>query len=112
MAQAHQPTTYTGPSVKEMIDHHDMAECIMQYHDPATGQNQILDDHELAMLRQFVSDPEQQRGAVLKEAGVEQSPDETSYSGSLVGYIALRHGHRDVLGGDEIAKLREWFGEQ
>jgi hypothetical protein len=107
--------TYTGPSVREMLSTQTLASNIMLHHHSSSGDNEILDAQEMARLRRFVTDPSQQRGTIMDECHInpEQSTGTGQYHGSLVGFIALRHGGEGgALSEGEIAELRAWFEEQ
>lgn len=103
-------STYTGPSVPEMIANHSMAESFIKYHD-GPSQNQILDDSELRILQRFVNNP-QDRESILRDLGIDPNHPSSPYNNSLAGYIVLRHGRDDILTSQEIIRLREWFANE
>jgi hypothetical protein len=102
---------YTGPSVPEMFANHTFAENIIKHHHSDAG-NEILDDQEMSRLQRFVQDPQQERSTILTELSIRDEQDVRGFEGSLVGYIALKYGHGDVLAEDEIERLKTWFAEQ
>jgi len=97
---------YTGPSVDEMIANHTLGDNIIKYHD-STG-NEILDQHNLRTLSRFVNHPED-RGEILKDAGISDSQDSKEFRGNLADYVVLKHKYTPVLRDDEMVKLKEWF---
>jgi hypothetical protein len=103
---------YTGPSVKDMIANHSLAENIIKHHHSNSGDNEIFDAQEMQRLRRFVRDPERERSAIISELGIEDHTGTTEFHGSLAGYVVLRHGNNDVLTADEIETLKGWFTEQ
>ncbi|KAK4903573.1 hypothetical protein LTR49_026808 [Elasticomyces elasticus] len=102
---------YTGQSVPEMMANHTLAENIIKHHHSDFG-NEILDGQEMSRLRRFVQNPQQERSSILSELNMSETQGTGKYQGSLVGYVALKHGHGDVITEDEIQKLKTWFEEQ
>ncbi|GKT53743.1 hypothetical protein ColTof4_05907 [Colletotrichum tofieldiae] len=94
---------YTGPSPRDMIESHTLAqEIIARNNDPCP----ILDSDELALLSQFVAEPSQAR-ALLEARGL---ADEPTKSGSLVAYAISLHGtDKAALTEEEIKTLKKWF---
>lgn len=109
---------YSGPTVKDMIANHTIAENVIKHHHKAG--NEIFDSSELALLRRFVNNPAA-RDLILADSGM--SDDEQGQGlgnralrqGSLAGYIVARHGAGTddmpgpILTADEIATLKDWF---
>jgi hypothetical protein len=91
-----------------MVANHTLAENIIKYGDPTTG-NSILDEDNLALLRRFVENPAD-RNAILKDESIEDG--EGTGLQSLAGYVVLKHGRGDMLNGREIEMLREWFARR
>lgn len=116
---AQQIPEYDGPSVKDMIANHSIAENVIKHHHDAG--NEIFDGSELALVRRFVNSPAD-RDQILADCNMVNDKDEVESgsgarqrSGSLAGYIVARHGS-DVAAGsgsilttEEITKLRDWF---
>jgi len=102
---------YSGPSMGELFANHKLAETLIKC-DHAERGNEILDAEEMARLRRFVSNPQQERNALMDELSIQDQPEPAKYYGSLVGYIAFQYGKESVVSEDEIARLREWFSER
>ncbi|KAL2878566.1 hypothetical protein SGCOL_006036 [Colletotrichum sp. CLE4] len=103
MAAAVESAPYTGPSPREMIESHTLAQEIINRNNDACP---ILDSDELSLLSDFVKDPSQAR-ALLETRGL---TDEPTKSGSLVAYVISLHGtDKAALTDDEIKILKEWF---
>ncbi|KAM0802743.1 hypothetical protein BDR22DRAFT_842133 [Usnea florida] len=105
------PTTYTGPSVREMLANHTTAsEIIARAHDP----HPIFDDKDLAILRRFCKDPSC-KGDILKELDIVDQPgdkvgEKAQRRGTLAGFIVAKSAAgEDLLGEDEMEALRKWF---
>ncbi|OLN81628.1 hypothetical protein CCHL11_05573 [Colletotrichum chlorophyti] len=103
MATAVESAPYTGPSARDMISTHTLAqEIINRNEDPAP----VLDADELSLLSQFVADPTQGR-ALLEARGL---ADDVTKSGSLVAYVISVHGtDKAALNDEEISLLEKWF---
>lgn len=111
-SQPHLVEDYSGPSVHDMISTHTLAENIIKYN------SQILDDENMALLKRFVNDPKS-REQILADAHIEDIAGVTgSYSGSLAGFIVMRHKSEvgetvePILTNDEIERLKEWFNSK
>jgi len=111
----HPPTTYTGPSAATMMSTHTLAaEIIARAHD----EHAVLDAEELALLKEFCSNPTslEHKKMLLQKTDLldredQQPGDKAKEKGSLVGYvIAVSVGGREVLGEGEVEMLRGWFG--
>lgn len=86
-------TTYTGPSVREMLDTHTLGKEIMARADAGDDAQAILDDSELALLKRYVTAPESKID-ILKELGVVDTDgkviiEKTRGDMSLVTYIMV-----------------------
>ena len=104
-------TTYTGPSVREMLDNHSTAsEIIARANEPQP----VLDDNNLAILRRFCMDPSS-KDDILKELDIEDQPGDKAGAkaqakGGLAGFIVAKSAAgEDLLGKDEMEVLRKWF---
>lgn len=111
---------WKGPSVKEMIETHTLAENIIKYHNEPCP---VFDAENLVALREFVSSPSAAdqflRNRDMADAENPEFVGQGAVSkGSLVGYIAARHrlsgGATDSRGGSlmtdaEIEELKKWF---
>ncbi|KAJ0309266.1 hypothetical protein COL5a_012180 [Colletotrichum fioriniae] len=103
MAAAVESAPYTGPSPREMIESHTLAQEIINRNNDACP---ILDSDELSLLFDFVKDPSQAR-AILETRGLADDPTK---SGSLVAYVISLHGtDKAALTDEEIQILKRWF---
>jgi len=101
------PGEYKGPSMPYLMKTHALADQIIatQKLKPAN----ILDEYELAKLRQFVSDP-LKKDNFLRQYGMADGPTDApgtgaKAKGSLIGYaIAI-----DAFDEREILALKNWF---
>ncbi|KAK1731281.1 uncharacterized protein BDZ83DRAFT_746681 [Colletotrichum acutatum] len=103
MAAAAESAPYTGPSPREMIESHTLAQEIINRNNDACP---ILDSDELSLLFDFVKDPSQAR-SLLETRGLADEPTKT---GSLVAYVISLHGTNNAaLTDEEIQMLNQWF---
>ncbi|KAK1509825.1 uncharacterized protein CLUP02_03353 [Colletotrichum lupini] len=102
-AAAAESAPYTGPSPREMIESHTLAQEIINRNNDACP---ILDSDELSLLSDFVQDPSRAR-FLLETRGL---ADEPTKSGSLVAYVISLHGtDKAALTDEEIKILNRWF---
>lgn len=106
---------WTGPSPRDMITSHTLAEEIINRHDDACP---VLGPSELVLLQRFVNNPAT-RNEILRDCNMED--DEGDHPGmkaqrdhgSLAGFVVAKHTddgtHGPALTEDEIEKLRVWF---
>ncbi|KAK1596552.1 uncharacterized protein LY79DRAFT_667153 [Colletotrichum navitas] len=94
---------YTGPSVADMLANRTLAkEIIARNSDPEP----ILDADELALLEQFVNDPNR-ANAILESKGLAADPKN---SGSLVAYVISLHAtDSPALSAEDISSLKAWY---
>ena len=97
-------TTYSGPSVGEMLSTHTLASEIIARNDDTCP---ILDDNELQLLRSYVANPDA-APAMLESMSYVYDPQTPS---SLVCFVMSLHGKGDerALSEGEIGTLRTWF---
>jgi hypothetical protein len=91
------PATYRGPSMKYLMDRHLLAAKIIEVHPQAPDC--ILDANELALLRDYVNNPE----AKLDELRARNIDVEAK--GSLVAYCMVN----DKFDENDRNMLREFF---
>jgi len=93
------PADYRGPKMSWLMQHHKLAEKIIETHKDRPAD--ILDNNELALLRDYVN--HQDKGAQLLESrGMKVTEP---YSGSLVAYCIAK----DAFDDGEKKMLKEWF---
>lgn len=103
--------TYPGPPMHALLATHSLAKEIISTHPHRPAD--ILDDHELALLRAYVLNPDS--GAeLLKQQNMpdareleRRKKEGDSVQGSLVGYVIATGGFDER----EIEELRMWFEE-
>jgi len=111
MPERNSSNEWTGPSAREMIDTHTLAERIIAHHDDPCP---VFDDRCILQLRRFVEGPEHSQ-EILREYGMEDQPGDklgsgANRQGSLTGYIMATWGtDQSALTPDEVDMLREWF---
>lgn len=107
---------WTGPSVKDMIASHTLAENIIKYHHEPCP---VFDSSELVLLRRFVNEPSS-RDQILRDCNMVdveggELGNGASRHGSLAGYIVARHrpdatqGPEPAMTAHEIEVLKKWF---
>jgi hypothetical protein len=109
------PTPYTGPSAASMISNHTLAEEIISR---ANDSSPLLDANELALLKQFCSQPTslEHKKTLLETTGMadqadDKAGDKAHAKGSLVGYIIAQSVRgKELLDEGEVERLRVWFG--
>ncbi len=105
------PTRYNGPSAREMIETHTLAQEIIAR---ADDTEPVLDADELALLKRFLAGPES-KVALLNERDIvgDQGDDvvaKARNSGSLVTYIIAQSvAGQEILGEEEVEMLKKWF---
>lgn len=107
-------TEWTGPSVKDMLASHTLAENVIKYHNAPCP---VFGPSELVLLRRFVNEPSS-RDQILRDCNMVDDGEigsGASKHGSLAGYIVARHG-LDATSGpeaaiteEEIHVLKTWF---
>lgn len=108
MAEQDNSTAWDGPSAKDMIASHTLAQEIIQRHG---GPYPVFDDECIEELRRFISDPSRAQH-LLREMGIIDAEGNSTPAAksSLTGHIMTRHGTDEpALTGDEIHALKEWF---
>lgn len=111
MTMSHQGGS-SSDDVASMISSHTIATSIISRHDTPTA---VLDAAELAMLRDFCSNPANKDAILVHhdmkdEAGQTPGARALATKGSLVGFLISRYGSEEPgLTGKEIRELREWF---
>lgn len=109
---------YNGPTVREMVASHTLAQETMARH--GTGDQAIFDDDNINQLRRFVQDPSSERSVVFGKLGMGSGDDSNDVQAaidkagggghSLAEYAVVAHGtDKAVLTDEEIVALREWF---
>jgi hypothetical protein len=101
------PGEYKGPSMGYLMKTHGLADQIIATHKLKPAN--ILDNNELAKLRQFVSNPSK-KDEFLRQHGLEDGPNEAPGTGAkakmgLVGYAVAT----DAFDQTEIQALKNWF---
>ncbi|KXH41267.1 hypothetical protein CNYM01_04626 [Colletotrichum nymphaeae SA-01] len=103
MAATGESAPYTGPSPREMMESHTLAQEIINRNNDACP---ILDSDELSLLSDFVKDPSQAR-SLLETRGLADEPTKT---GSLMAHVISLHGtDKAALTDEEIKLLNRWF---
>ncbi|KAH8889188.1 hypothetical protein GQ53DRAFT_221033 [Thozetella sp. PMI_491] len=111
MAQRNTSNEWTGPSAREMISTHTLAqEVIARHNDPCP----VFDDDEITRLRRFVQEPTQARDLLREFDMLDTEGDSpgtaASSKGSLAGYIIASYGtEKSALSEGEVRTLKEWF---
>ena len=110
---------WTGPSAKDMIASHTLAQEVMTRHDDPCP---VFDGPSLALLQRFVNNPAGS-AQILQDHDMLDQPGEKPGAaaikkGNLVGYVIARHldataqdeaAQEPVLLTSEIVALRSWF---
>jgi len=97
---------WTGPSGKEMTESQTLGKEIMaRANDPCP----VLDEQNLAMLRDFVFDTSPANiAAITKKYG--WNMEENDFGGSIIGYAVKMHGsEKPVFTDEDIKALRTWY---
>lgn len=106
---------YTGPSVRDMIQSHTLADQIIHRHYMPQDET-ILDQSELDLLQRWARNPTaEERIAIMQENGIQDDQggrvgDKAASQGSLVGFCIVRSTEDNPpLNNAELERLKRWF---